>query len=168
MAPAARRERAGPAAARGDVASVFAARVAGRDGHGSCSDTWNKFASEDPLDLRARANGHRRWDQVRALVGGAARIKTRAARQGAVSRRFVALTTEKLEEWMSRRSARSTSWTIHIDGIRRGAHRPQRSGVDATGSKHVSGLVIDGSRDFRSVCSVGKAFSCNVSGSQSP
>lgn len=68
-------------------------------------------------------------------------VKTRGASKSAVSRRFVALTTEKLTAWMSRPLGALDIWTIYIDGIHFGEHIVLCAlGIDASGAKHVLGL----------------------------
>lgn len=118
-------------------------RVADRDGHEIPLDTWNKLASEDPLGLRALEQmaigvATRKYERSLEELPG---IKTRGTSKSAVSRRFVELTTEKLEEWMSRPLGALDILTIFIDGIHFGEHIVLCAlGVDATGSKHVLGL----------------------------
>lgn len=142
-------------------------RVAGRDGHEIPLDTWNKLASEDPLDLRALEQmaigvATRKYERSLEERPG---IKTRGTSKSAVSRRFVALTTEKLEEWMSRPLGALDIWTIYIDGIHFGEHIVLCAlGVDATGSKHVLGLSSSmAARDFGPpfAASSGSALSCS-------
>ena len=119
-------------------------RVADRDGHEIPLDTWNKLAGQDPLDIRAleqMAIGVSTRKYGRSLEALPAGIKTRGTSKSAVSRRFVALTREKLEEWMARPLGALDIWTVFIDGIHFGEHIVLCAlGVDATGAKHVLGL----------------------------
>lgn len=118
-------------------------RVADRDGHEIPLDTWNKLASEDPLDVRALEQmaigvATRKYERSLEELPG---IKTRGTSKSAVSRRFVALTTEKLEEWMARPLSALDIWTVFIDGIHFGEHIVLCAlGVDASGAKHILGL----------------------------
>jgi putative transposase len=68
-------------------------------------------------------------------------VATRGTSKSAVSRRFVALTTEKLAEWMARPLGDLDIWAVFIDGIHFGEHIVLCAlGIDATGAKHVLGL----------------------------
>jgi len=119
-------------------------RVADRAGHEIPLDTWSKLASQDPLTARALEQmaigvATRKYD--RSLENLPSGVKTRGTSKSAVSRRFVALTTEKLAEWMSKPLGALDIWTVFIDGIHFGEHIVLCAlGIDATGAKHVLGL----------------------------
>jgi transposase-like protein len=119
-------------------------RVADRDGHEVPLDTWNELASTDPLDVRAleqMAIGVATRKYGRSLETLPDGVETRGTSKSAVSRRFVALTTEKLTEWMARPLSALDIWAVFIDGIHFGEHVVLCAlGIDATGAKHVLGL----------------------------
>ena len=67
-------------------------------------------------------------------------------------RRFVALTTEKLTEWMARPLGDLDVWAVFIDGIHFGEHVVLCAlGIDATGAKHVLSLW-EGAMDKEIAC----------------
>jgi transposase-like protein len=119
-------------------------RVVDRDGHEVPLDTWSELGSTDPLDLRAleqMAIGVATRKYARSLERLPDGVETRGTSKSAVSRRFVALTTEKLAEWMARPLGELDIWAVFIDGIHFGEHIVLCAlGVDATGAKHVLGL----------------------------
>ena len=134
----------GELALGGRRAALRRPRVVDRAGHEVPLDTWAKLASSDPLDLRAleqMAIGVATRKYARSVETPRAGIETRGTSKSAVSRRFVALTTEKLAEWMARPLGALDIWAVFIDGIHFGEHVVLCAlGVDATGAKHVLGL----------------------------
>lgn len=143
-----RASRAG--STRGELAlggrrvAVRRPRVTDGDGHEIPLDTWADLASADPLGARALEQmaigvATRKYD--RSLETLPDSIETRGASKSAVSRRFVALTTEKLAEWMEHPLGDLDIWTVFIDGIHFREHVILCAlGIDATGAKHVLGL----------------------------
>jgi transposase-like protein len=119
-------------------------RVVDRRGCEVPLDTWDELASSDPLDTRAleqMAIGVATRKYARSLEPLPESIQTRGTSKSAVSRRFVALTTEKLTEWMARPLGDLDLLAIFIDGIHFGEHIVLCAlGIDATGAKHVLGL----------------------------
>ena len=119
-------------------------RVVDGDGHEVPLDTWSDLASSDPLDVRAleqMAIGVATRKYARSLETLPDGVETRGTSKSAVSRRFVALTTEKLAEWMARPLGDLDIWAVFIDGIHFGEHIVLCAlGIDATGAKHVLGL----------------------------
>ena len=72
------------------------------------------------------------------LAGAAAR----ATRKSSVSRRFVALSTAKLKEWLAADLSGLDLLVIQIDGLRVGDHVLVAAiGIDGAGEKHVLALV---------------------------
>jgi putative transposase len=136
--------------ARGELAlggrrvRVQRPRVVDRDGREVLLNTWADLASKDPLDARAleqMAIGVATRKYGRSLEELPDGVKTRGTSKSAVSRRFVAITSEKLTEWMERPLGDLDIWTVFIDGIHFGEHIVLCAlGIDATGAKHVLGL----------------------------
>ena len=119
-------------------------RVVDDKGREVALDTWSSLASTDPLDLRAleqMALGVATRKYGRSLEPLPDGVETRGTSKSAVSRRFVALTSEKLAEWMERPLGDLDIWAVFIDGIHFGEHVVLCAlGVDASGAKHVLGL----------------------------
>jgi len=119
-------------------------RVVDRKGREVPLDTWEQFASKDALDVRAleqMAIGVATRKYARSLETLPDDVAARGTSKSAVSRRFVAITTEKLAEWMNRSLAALDVCAVFIDGIHFGEHVVLCAlGVDATGAKHVLGL----------------------------
>jgi transposase-like protein len=136
--------------ARGELAlggrrvAISRPRVVGRDGREIALSTWTELAGSDPLDARAleqMAIGVATRKYARSLEAVPDGVDTRGTSKSAVSRRFVALTAEKLEAWMARPLGNLDIWAVFIDGIHFGEHIVLCAlGVDATGGKHVLGL----------------------------
>ena len=128
----------------GRLVTVARPRVVNRDGHDVPLSTWTELSSRDPLDARAleqMAIGVATRKYARSLESLSDGVEARGTSKSAVSRRFVALTTEKLVEWMSRPIAELDILAIFIDGIHFGDHVVLCAlGVDATGKKHVLGI----------------------------
>jgi transposase-like protein len=119
-------------------------RVVDRKGREVPLDTWEQLASTDALDVRAleqMAIGVATRKYARSLETLPDDVATRGTSKSAVSRRFVAITAEKLADWMSRSLAALDVWAVFIDGIHFGEHVVLCAlGVDGTGGKHVLGL----------------------------
>jgi transposase-like protein len=130
-------------------------RVVDRKGREVPLDTWEQFASADALDVRAleqMAIGVATRKYARSLETLADDVAARGTSKSAVSRRFVAITTEKLAEWMNRSLSALDIWAVFIDGIHFGEHVVLCAlGVDATGGKHVLGLW-EGATENEVVC----------------
>lgn len=134
----------GELALGGRRVAVKRPRVVDRDGHEVPLDTWSELASTDPLDMRAleqMAIGVATRKYARSLETLPDGVETRGTSKSAVSRRFVAMTTEKLAEWMARPIGDLDIWAVFIDGIHFSEHIVLCAlGIDATGAKHVLGL----------------------------
>jgi transposase-like protein len=119
-------------------------RVVDRGGREVPLDAWTELASTDPLDVRAleqMAIGVATRKYGRSLESLPDDVATRGTSKSAVSRRFVALTTEKLAAWMARPLGDLDIWAVFIDGIHFGEHIVLCAlGVDASGAKHVLAL----------------------------
>jgi transposase-like protein len=120
--------------------------------------TFQWAAAADPLDaatLAAMAAGvsTRRYASTREPVPAAHRPS--AASKSAVSRRFVQLSQQQLDEWLSRRLDEVDLPAVMIDGI----HFRDRVilvalGIDAQGTKHVLGLREGSTEATRVVASL--------------
>jgi transposase-like protein len=130
-------------------------RVVDRHGREVPLDTWEELARRDPLDLRAleqMAIGVATRKYARSLESLPDDVETRGTSKSAVSRRFVALTAEKLTAWMARPLGDLDIWAVFIDGIHFGEHIVLCAlGVDATGAKHVLGLW-EGATENETAC----------------
>jgi putative transposase len=104
--------------------------------------TWEHFAGEDPLGVRA-------YEQM--LVGVATRkyerslepigVKSRGTSKSAVSRRFVAATSARVEEQLAQPLGELKLAALMIDGIHFGEHIILVAlGIDENGRKHALGL----------------------------
>lgn len=129
-------------------------RVRGPDGEVSLP-TWERFAREDPLTERAVEQmvlGVSTRNYSRSLEPLPTEMATRGASKSAVSRRFVAATTEALTSMMSRDLGSLSLCAIIIDGIHVGEHLVVIAlGIDAQGEKHVLGLH-EGATENEAVC----------------
>jgi len=119
-------------------------RVRSVDGDEVALETWQQFASADPLTPRAVEQmvlGVSTRKYVRSIEPAPAGLKTRGTSKSAVSRRFVASTREKLGELMGRDLGAIALCAIMIDGIHVGEHLVLVAlGIDAKGDKHTLGL----------------------------
>jgi len=101
-------------------------------------------AGRDPIDARtleAIALGVSTRDYRRSLEPIPERLEEHAVSRSAVSRRFVALSAERLAEWMSEPLGDRDLRVIQIDGIHFHEHVVLIAlGIDAEGRKHLLGL----------------------------
>lgn len=134
----------GELALGGRRVTVRRPRVVDRDGEEVELSTWTELSNADPLDARAleqMAIGVATRKYARSLDTLPEETEERGTSKSAVSRRFVALTVEKLKEWTSRSLAGIDFCAVFIDGIHFGEHVVLCAlGVDVTGMKHVLGL----------------------------
>ena len=132
-------------------------RVRSVDGEEIALNTWEQFATMDPLTPRAVEQmvlGVSTRKYVRSVEGAPPGHASRGTSKSAVSRRFVAATREKLAEMMARDLSQLSLCTIMIDGIHVGGHVILVAlGIDAGGEKHVLG-VYEGATE-NTVCCAG-------------
>src|SRR5215218_5895740 len=140
---------AGPIGFHGGKVSVERPRVRERGGHGVALPSWERAVGEDWLG---------RWALNLMLVGVTTRRFGRAVRlpegdvpagagaglsRSAASRRFVALSAERMAAWMARDLSALDLLAVQIDGI----HVTEdlvllaAVGIDGEGAKHPLGLV---------------------------
>jgi putative transposase len=119
-------------------------RVTDTAGHEVPLDAWTELSGTDPLHARALEQmtiGVATRKYARSLETLPKDIPTRGTSKSAVSRRFVALTSHKLTEWMERSLWDLDICAVYIDGIYFREHVILCAlGVDETGAKHVLGL----------------------------
>ena len=133
----------------GGKVEVERPRVRGRDGVEYVLPSWESAASEDWLG---------RWAMNQMLINVSTRKFKRSVRlpegevpaadgaglsKSATSRRFVALSTARMKEWMSTRLEALDLLVIQIDGIHMAEDMllVAALGIDAAGDKHPLGLV---------------------------
>jgi transposase-like protein len=118
--------------------------------------SWAQFSSEDPLTNRAVEEmvvGVSTRKYERALEEVPPELSTRGTSKSAVSRRFVAATKSKMEQWMQRRLQQLELASILIDGLAFTDHVVLIAlGVDRDGKKHVLGLH-EGATENATACS---------------
>ena len=106
--------------------------------------SWEKFAAEDPLNARAVEQmviGVATRKYARSLESAPIGMKSRGTSKSAVSRRFVAATTEKLASWVGGSLADLPLAALMIDGLVCGEHTVLVAlGIDEQGEKHVLGF----------------------------
>jgi putative transposase len=119
-------------------------RVRSADGKEVKLETWDRFASGDPLTPRAVEQmvlGVSTRKYVRSIEPAPAGFTTRGTSKSAVSRRFVASTRESLGAMMSRDLGKIALCAIMIDGIHVAEHLVLVAlGIDDKGDKHTLGL----------------------------
>jgi putative transposase len=136
--------------------SVARPRVRDRGGREVPLTSWSAFGNEDPLDERAVRQmllGVSTRKYGRSLEPLAPELSERGTSKSAVSRRFVEVTTKKVEEWLGRPLDGVDPVAILIDGI----HVDEQHvfvvalGVDIEGKKHVLG-VREGATENATCC----------------
>jgi transposase-like protein len=134
----------GELALGGRRVSMRRPRVTDRAGHEVPLEAWTELSGTDPLDARAleqMAIGVATRKYARSLETLPDEIASRGTSKSAVSRRFVALTADKLKDWMARSLAEVDICAMYIDGIHFRDHVVLCAlGVDESGAKHVLGL----------------------------
>jgi len=117
--------------------------------------SWEQFADEDPLTMRAVEQmlvGVSTRKYKRSLEAMPAEVNERGTSKSAVSRRFVAATEEELSKRWSGSLASLCLAALMIDGIVCGEHTIIVAiGIDEKGNKHALGLV-EGATENASSC----------------
>jgi len=117
--------------------------------------SWQEFADEDPLQKRTVEQmmvgvSTRNYD--RAVEQVPDELCPHGASKSAASRRFVALTEERLVEWLNRDLSSLRIASIMIDGIEVGEQTIVIAlGIDESSQKHVLGLW-QGATENAQVC----------------
>jgi putative transposase len=129
-------------------------RVRSAEGREMALPTWQDITREDPLEERAveqmlvgvSTRGYAR--SLEPLLPG---VESLAVSRSSVSRRFVARTARKVEEFLSRPLDVDLP-VVMIDGTALGEHvLVVALGIDSEGHKHVLGIV-EGSTESHGVC----------------
>jgi putative transposase len=119
-------------------------RVRSNEGKEVPLPSWERFATEDPLNERAVEQmvlGVATRKYARSLEPLPAGTKSRGTSKSAVSRRFVEETGKNLKDWLSRSLSELSLAVLMLDGIVCGEHTVLVAlGMDENGSKHVLGL----------------------------
>lgn len=139
----------------GRKVKVSKPRVRSVDGHEVELPTWNLFAGEDPLDSRVMEQllvgvSTRSYD--RSLEELPEKLAPSGVARSSVSRRFVAMTQKRMEEFLARPLGDLDLPVIMLDGRGMGEHLLVIAlGIDSSGKKHVLG-VVEGSTESTEVC----------------
>jgi transposase-like protein len=143
----------------GGKVEVGRPRVRARDGGELTLPSWEAALSEDLLgqwamNLMLINVSTRKFGRAVRLPGGdVPSPKGAGVSKSAVSRRFVALSAERMKEWMAADLSKLDLLVIQIDGI----HIEEdlmllaAIGIDAAGAKHPLG-VIEGATENAAVC----------------
>jgi transposase-like protein len=119
-------------------------RVRSSEGKEIPLPSWEKFAAEDPLNARAVEQmviGVATRKYARSLESAPVGRKSRGTSKSAVSRRFVAATTERLSSSLEGSLADLSLAGLMIDGLVCGEHTVLVAlGIDEQGVKHVLGF----------------------------
>lgn len=116
--------------------------------------SWQQFASEDPLQRRVLeqvAAGVSARDYSRTLEEVPEELGATAPSRSSVSRRFVAATQKRVDEFLTRPLGDLDLPVVMLDGRGMGDHLLVIAlGIDRTGRKHVLG-VVEGSTESEAV-----------------
>jgi transposase-like protein len=119
-------------------------RARSSEGREVALPSWEKFASDDPLNARAVEQmvlGVATRKYGRSLEPTPPGMSSRGTSKSAVSRRFVEETTKRLSEWTNRSLSSLSLSALMLDGIVCGEHTVLVAlGIDEEGSKHVLGF----------------------------
>lgn len=117
--------------------------------------TWEEFSDDDPLNERTMEQmvlGVSTRNYSRSVEELPDELAAHGASKSAASRRFVELTAEKLEAWLTRDIGALNLVAIMIDGIEVGEHVIVVAlGIDGRGEKHGLGLW-QGATENTAVC----------------
>lgn len=115
-----------------------------KDGREVVLPTWAEFADEDPLDHRSMQQmmvGVSTRNYERSLEELPDELEPHGASKSATSRRFVEMTEQKLQEWLSSDLSQLKLVALIIDGIAVGEQAVVLAlGIDESGQKHPLGL----------------------------
>lgn len=110
---------------------------------------WRHFSQEDPLDERVQRQilmGISTRDYRDSLEELPVPLEETSISRSNVSRRFVARTARSVEAFLSRPLGEHDFPVVMLDGVEMGEHVLLTAlGIDATGRKHVLGVVEGGS-----------------------
>jgi transposase-like protein len=140
----------------GRTVKVSRPRVRGVNGGEIDLPTWRRFAEEDPLNERALeqilagVSTRKYGSSLEALPAG---LEAGMTSSSSVSRRFVAVTQQRVETFLSRPLDALDLPVILLDGTGFGKDHVLVTalGIDSRGHKHVLG-VIEGTTESEEVC----------------
>jgi transposase-like protein len=116
---------------------------------------WEEFADEDPMDERVLEQmlvgvSTRNYDRSVEQVPDS--VVSNGASKSAASRRFVSITSKRLDEWLERDLSELRLTAIMLDGIRVGEHTVLVAlGIDETAQKVPLG-IWEGATENATVC----------------
>lgn len=126
-----------------------------RDGQEVALPSWEQFADQDPLDERTLQQmlvGVSTRDYGRSVEPIPEKHNPHGASRSAASRRFVAKTKEKLEDWTTRDIGDLGIVAVMLDGIEVGEHTVIVAlGIDESAGKHPLGMWL-GATENAVVC----------------
>jgi transposase-like protein len=126
-----------------------------RNGEEVALPSWEQFADEDPLNERTLQQmliGVSTRDYSRSVEPVPEKHNPHGSSRSAASRRFVAKTKEKLEDWTTRDIGELGIVAVMLDGIELGEHTVIMAlGVDGSGGKHPLGMWL-GATENAVVC----------------
>src|SRR5271166_6048942 len=132
-------------------------RVRGRDGGELALPSWEAANSEDWLgrwalsQMLINVSTRKFGRSVRLPEGDIPAPKGSGVSKSAASRRFVALSAERMQEWMSADLSRLDLLVIQIDGVHIREDLVLLAGVDGEGEKHPL-AVMEGATENAAVC----------------
>jgi putative transposase len=136
--------------------SVKRPRARSLDGREQELPSWKEFSLIDPLHERALEQmlvGVSTRKYERSLEPVAAPLATRGTSKSPVSRRFVEITTEKMDELFRRDLSEIDLAVVMLDGVHMADHVVLVAlGVDVAGEKHVLG-IREGATENATACS---------------
>ena len=141
----------------GGKVDVERPRVRARDGGELTLPSWEAALSEDllgqwALNLMLINVSTRKFRRaVRLPVSDVPASKGAGVTKSAVSRRFVALSAARMEEWMAADLSKLDLLVVQIDGIHIKEDLVLLAAVDGNGDKHPLG-VIEGATENTAVC----------------
>jgi putative transposase len=139
----------GKIAFQGGLVDVERPRVRGLSGAEIPLPNWLAATSEDwlgrnAMNLMLLGVATRRYGRAVRIPGGPlARVNGDATSKSAVSRKFVAVSQQKLDDWLASDISKLDLLAIQIDGLHVADEIVLLGaiGIDASGEKHILGLV---------------------------
>ena len=135
--------------------SVKRPRARGVDGREQALPSWTEFSVADPLHERALEQmlvGVSTRKYERSLEPVAAPMKTRGTSKSPVSRRFIEITTAKMDELFRRDLSGIDLAVVMLDGVHISDHVILVAlGINTTGEKHVLG-IREGATENATAC----------------
>src|SRR3954462_10492040 len=142
-------QTAGKLGLHGGKIAIERPRVRGRDGHEVALPSWEAAQAEDWLERWAmnlmliNVSTRRFGRAVRLPEGDIAATPGAGLSKSAVSRRFVALSAERMQQWMAADLSQLDLLAIQLDGMHVTGELTLLAaiGIDGEGAKHPLGLL---------------------------